>query len=1069
MLGLTFSLIPVSLVQNTPVHKSAVQSASLMQTNTAPTPFMHRPYYGSQTILQRTTSFVDHDHPWYDNDGTFVRYDGAKWTNVSIGSCIGGVNCYDGHNGYDLNLRFEPVLSTAAGTVIRAGWYNPYDHQSSLGLWAAVDHGNGYVTAYGHMSALTVAIGDKIGTQWQVGTSGTTGSSTGPHLHMATYYLPNWNATDPFGWSGNYADPNVVPDNYLWVDNPGTGYTIPNLSGNGSAVYPGATLIDDGSTGWSSTGSWTSDSSSTDIHGSLHWTSTTSGSATATASWQPRIPADGYYEVGVFVNDNHASSSWAPYTVYSADPNHAGVEVSHNVYVDESHIGSFQGPFNWQTTGPQWISLGTYYFRASMNGRVVLSNATGENGLQISADGAEFVPTSQQTTSPPTPVYGFVITSDGTPTVMLPSSTTSVPMTFKNTSNFTWKATGTGAVQVLYRWLNAQKQVVATGSPLALPQDVSVNSSVNLTVPVQTPAQPGTYILQWDMQQSPKLFSQQGVQVPGDTVNVARYAEVFSPSPLPTTLTPGATVQVSINVQNKGSMTWPASGSTAVTLTYHWLDMAGHSIGAPVVMTGNTGTLPGDVATNDSVTIPLTVHTPVLAGSYQLVYDLQQQGISFASLGATPLKQTITITPNLPRVYYFAEGYTGSGTTEYLSLTNPSASPATVTITFLYANAAPRSHTYVVPAQAHNILNINAEAGANQSVSMIVQGNQPFVAERTMYTQSGTFVAASDAVGSSVLSTNWYFAEGNTTFGWNTLLAVMNPGTQPATIRISYLLGSRATAAPLGTSRGFYTIPPLSRATIVLNNVMPNAQFGMSITSTNPVLIERPEYLVLSTLRGGNTVIGATAPQTTWYFAGGNTAPGFTERFVLANPEASTASVQISYLTTNGQGLSQNVLVPGFSRIEVNVNSVVKTGLHASVITASQPIVAERQDFFSTSVNGTVAGSTTSMGSSGTHTSWYMAQGDTTAGHTEYMALANPNSVQAQIQVVYYLASGAPVIKTYTLAANARLTVNMLSDVGSNKVVGVAIYATASLAMEQDMFFNVHGASGGYVDEGYGV
>src|SRR5437588_6990329 len=139
--------------------------------NAAPTPFMHRPYYGSQTILQRTVSFVDHDKPWYDNDGIFVRYDGAKWTNVSIGSCTGGVNCYDGHNGYDLNLWYEPVLSVAAGTVIRAGWYNPTNHMSALGLWAAVDHGNGYVTAYGHLSALTVYMGEQVGTQWQVGTS----------------------------------------------------------------------------------------------------------------------------------------------------------------------------------------------------------------------------------------------------------------------------------------------------------------------------------------------------------------------------------------------------------------------------------------------------------------------------------------------------------------------------------------------------------------------------------------------------------------------------------------------------------------------------------------------------------------------------------------------------------------------------------------------------------------------------------------------------------------------------------------------------------------------------------
>src|SRR5579884_3817366 len=48
--------------------------------NTAPTPFLHRPYYGNQTISARTTSFFDHDKPWYDFDGVFVRYDGTKWT-----------------------------------------------------------------------------------------------------------------------------------------------------------------------------------------------------------------------------------------------------------------------------------------------------------------------------------------------------------------------------------------------------------------------------------------------------------------------------------------------------------------------------------------------------------------------------------------------------------------------------------------------------------------------------------------------------------------------------------------------------------------------------------------------------------------------------------------------------------------------------------------------------------------------------------------------------------------------------------------------------------------------------
>jgi hypothetical protein len=358
------------------------------------TPFMHRPYFGSQKISARTVSFVDHDKPWYVSDGIFVRYDGKKWTGVSIGSCQGGKNCYDGHDGYDLNLRFEPVLSVAAGKVIRAGWYNPTNHASAYGLWAAVDHGNGYVTAYGHLSAITVSVGDQVGAQWQLGTSGTSGASTGPHLHMATYYLPHWSATDPFGWTGNYADPNVVPDNFLWVNDPGTSTTIPDLSSNGSAIYAGATLVDDGSSGWTRTGSWHKASSSSDINVHMHWTSTTSGAATATATWQTTLPTDGYYEVGVFIDDNHASSSWAPYTISSVDPTDTTKVVHHTVYVDQEHIGSFQGPYGWENTGPQWIGLGTYYFTSLMAASVMISNATGENGLQLGADGVEFAPVS---------------------------------------------------------------------------------------------------------------------------------------------------------------------------------------------------------------------------------------------------------------------------------------------------------------------------------------------------------------------------------------------------------------------------------------------------------------------------------------------------------------------------------------------------------------------------------------------------------------------------------------------------------------------------------------------------
>lgn len=938
LIGLAAPQVTHAALQEITTQTQSAQTNIYHIPTNAPTPFLHRPYYGSQTILQRTVSFVDHDKPWYVDDGIFVRYDGQKWTGVSIGSCTGGVNCYDGHNGYDLNLHYESVLSAASGTVIRAGWYNPLDHNSSLGLWVAIDHGNGYATAYGHLSAITVQVGDQVGTQWQIGTSGTTGSSTGPHLHMATYYLPYWQATDPFGWTGNYADPNIVPDNYLWVSNPASNGTVPLLSSNGSAVYSGATLVDDGGSGWSSSGSWQVASSSTDIGGTMHWTTTTSGNATATATWQPTLHADGYYEVGVFVDDNHASSSWSPFMVYSADPNHPGVQVSHTVYLDQSHIGAFQGPFSWENTGPQWVGLGTYYFSSSMSGRVVLSNGTDVTGEQLGADGVEFVPVSVQ----PTPVYNFSVTNDNTPVIAGASSNLNVNLTLKNTSNFTWDASGNSAVQSLYRWQNAQGQTIATGT-LALPQNVNAGSTVTLSATLHTPTQSGTYSLQWDMSQGSIVFSQ---------------------------------------------------------------------------------------------------------------------------YGATPFTRQFTITSTLPETYYFAEGYTGAGTSESLALTNLSAQPATISITYLYQNAPERTHTYQLAAQAHSVLNINQEAGANQSVGMVVQGNQPFIAERVMLMRNGSFVAASDSLGAAQLSTNWYFAEGNTTSNWNTLLSVLNPSTQPVTVNITFLSDTQANISPIMRPLSTYTIQPQSRATLTLNHIFPNQRFGMAISASAPVLIERPEYLTSGQYRGGSAVVGATAPQETWYFGAGNTQSGSSEQLLLANPNPVTADVQLHYLTDSGQTVNQNVQVPAMSRSTINVNTVLGQQQHATAISSSQPIIAEQQELLA--ANG-IMSSTTTMGSSSAYSSWYVSQENSSNGQNVQLDLANPNNQTTQVQIAYATSNGTLIFKNYTLAANTHLSIAVAQDIGTSQYVGATISATLPIIVEQQTNVSVQGAGAVYGGMGTGI
>jgi len=85
------------------------------------------------------------------------------------------------HTGIDFRGTYgEAIHATAAGTVTSAGWSGGY------GQMVEVDHGNGLATRYGHLSQIDVHVGQTIRIGQVVGRLGSTGRSTGPHLHYET-------------------------------------------------------------------------------------------------------------------------------------------------------------------------------------------------------------------------------------------------------------------------------------------------------------------------------------------------------------------------------------------------------------------------------------------------------------------------------------------------------------------------------------------------------------------------------------------------------------------------------------------------------------------------------------------------------------------------------------------------------------------------------------------------------------------------------------------------------------------------------------------------------------------
>jgi murein DD-endopeptidase MepM/ murein hydrolase activator NlpD len=100
------------------------------------------------------------------------------------------------HSGVDIRADYgSPILSSAAGTVIFSG-YHQY-----LGHCVKVDHGYGLETWYGHMSKRAVEKGDEIARGRVVGKVGSSGRSTGPHIHYEVHV--NGKTVDPKNYIGH--------------------------------------------------------------------------------------------------------------------------------------------------------------------------------------------------------------------------------------------------------------------------------------------------------------------------------------------------------------------------------------------------------------------------------------------------------------------------------------------------------------------------------------------------------------------------------------------------------------------------------------------------------------------------------------------------------------------------------------------------------------------------------------------------------------------------------------------------------------------------------------------------
>jgi murein DD-endopeptidase MepM/ murein hydrolase activator NlpD len=115
---------------------------------------------------------------------------------LSAGFGSGGERWASRHTGQDFAVDIgTPVRSVGRGRVVKVSCGGPF------GIEVVVRHAGGYYTQYAHLAAVTVEQGERVSTGQWVGQSGTTGNSTGPHLHFEVRLTPQpGSGVDPREW-----------------------------------------------------------------------------------------------------------------------------------------------------------------------------------------------------------------------------------------------------------------------------------------------------------------------------------------------------------------------------------------------------------------------------------------------------------------------------------------------------------------------------------------------------------------------------------------------------------------------------------------------------------------------------------------------------------------------------------------------------------------------------------------------------------------------------------------------------------------------------------------------------
>jgi len=358
-----------------------------------PQAFLGQIFYGSEEV----TGIFDHNLPLLalggEGNGCTQHNDGTP-CNDSPAYGWG----YDQHDGIDYDLNYRPVLAAANGTVAVAGWSRSSNHQFGLGLRIKINHANDYTTEYGHLSTLVVKLNQSVNQQNVIGISGSSGNSTGSHLHFG---VANNDGiyVNPYGWQGAEGqdpwalsiNPQGATSHDLWKQDHYPAITTGQFTVTGTILNEPPLndylieMDDSDNTVFSTEGNcWTEYDGAGSINNGYHAAETVTISD-CYARWTIRpatIAPAGEYDVYVNIPDS-ASTFSAFYKVHHDRKEDLPIVVQAG-YADNDN----------ENDG--WAYIGRYYFRVTKEYIEVSNKSIDDSlGLTVVADAIRLQPVNQ--------------------------------------------------------------------------------------------------------------------------------------------------------------------------------------------------------------------------------------------------------------------------------------------------------------------------------------------------------------------------------------------------------------------------------------------------------------------------------------------------------------------------------------------------------------------------------------------------------------------------------------------------------------------------------------------------